>query len=87
MAGNSDVSSGDKALVLLQSLICYMRERNILSRADLVELRLSMEARLDRSEDGLACDMLSAHAAAREMQELDEYCGKMYGGKRRRRLD
>jgi hypothetical protein len=35
---SQSVDSGDKALIILQSLVCYLREKNILSRCDIEEL-------------------------------------------------
>ncbi|GAM03025.1 hypothetical conserved protein [Novosphingobium sp. MBES04] len=95
----AEVDSGDKALILLQTMICYLREKNILSRADIEVLRERVEARMEdaRAEKAvraeasgsadLPCDAAIARAAAREMRELDEYCGKRYGGKHRRRVN
>src|SRR3546814_4632962 len=54
MMNNDNVAPGDKAMILLQSLICYLREKNVLSRADIEELRNRVEARMatpDRSEE------------------------------------
>src|SRR3546814_13569184 len=33
MMNNDNVAPGDKAMILLQSLLCYLREKNVLSRA------------------------------------------------------
>ena len=87
MFDNHDVETGDKALILLQSLICYLREKNVLSRADIQELRERVEARIAESESTLPCTSGLAAAAASEMRELDDYCGKKYGGKHRRRVN
>lgn len=87
MIENSEVDSGDKAMILLQSLICYMREKNMLSRADIEELRDRVESRIAASETSLPCSAAIANAAASEMRELDEHCGKAYGGKHRRRVN
>ncbi len=87
MIENSEVDSGDKAMILLQSLICYLREKNVLSRADIEELRDRVEARMAASETTLPCTAAIASAAATEMRELDDYCGKAYGGKHRRRMN
>jgi hypothetical protein len=87
MMENSDVDPGDKAMILLQSLICYLREKNILSRADIEELRDRVEARIAASETSLPCATALAAAAASEMRELDDFCGRKYGGKHRRRVN
>lgn len=87
-----DVESGEKAMIILQTMICYLREKNILSRADLEVLRERVEARIEvaRADQAcveLPCDVSIAQAAAKEMQELDDYCGKRYGGKHRRKVN
>jgi hypothetical protein len=79
------VSSGDKSLVILQSLLCLLREKNLLSRADIEELRDKVQARAaDHSGDPLPCRMNSVLAAASEMKEIEGYIGRRYGGKHRR---
>lgn len=88
MMDNSNVDPGDKAMILLQSLICYLREKNVLSRADIEELRDRVEARIAASDAHLPCATSAlAAAAANEMRSLDDYCGKKYGGKHRRRVN
>lgn len=87
MVENNEVDSGEKAMILLQSLICYLREKNLLSRADLEELRERVEGRIAATEANLPCGTAIAAAAANEMRELDDYCGKRYGGKHRRRVN
>lgn len=87
MIENSEVDSGEKAMILLQSLICYLREKNVLSRADIEELRERVETRIAASEQAQACTAALAAAAATEMRQLDDYCGKTYGGKHRRRVN
>lgn len=84
---NKEVESGEKAMILLQSLICYLREKNVLSRADIEELRDRVEARIAATETALPCASAIAAAAATEMRELDDYCGRTYGGKHRRRIN
>ncbi|WP_432215172.1 hypothetical protein [Sphingobium yanoikuyae] len=79
---SQSVESGDKALIILQSLVCYLREKNILSRCDIEELCERVEAR----EKEFPCEQHLAAAAAKDMRDLGEYCGKRYGGKRRRCL-
>lgn len=79
-----DIQSGDKAIIILQSLICYLREKNILSRADIQELRNRVEERISDAGRAMPCEVPVAQAAAHEMARLDEFCGKRYGGKHRR---
>lgn len=87
MIDNDNVASGEKALILLQSLVCYLREKNVLSRADIEELRDRVEARMAAPENSLPCAAELVAAAASEMRDLDDYCGKKYGGKHRRRVN
>lgn len=88
MMDNSDVDPGEKAMILMQSLICYLREKNVLSRADIEELRDRVEARIAQTEANLPCATSAlAAAAANEMRNLDDYCGRKYGGKHRRRVN
>ncbi|WP_081570636.1 hypothetical protein [Sphingobium herbicidovorans] len=86
MMNNDNVAPGDKAMILLQSLICYLREKNVLSRADIEELRDRVEARMATPDSGLSC-ATALVAAVNEMRELDDYCGKKYGGKHRRQVN
>src|SRR3546814_4495057 len=81
MMNNDNVAPGDKAMILLQSLICYLREKDVLSRADIEELRNRVEARMATPDSGLSCATALVAAAVNEMRELDDYCGKKYGGK------
>src|SRR3546814_13316435 len=82
MMNNDNVAPGDKAMILLQSLICYLREKNVLSRADIEELRNRVEARMATPDSGLSCATALVAAAVNAMRELDDYCGPKYGGKR-----
>lgn len=79
-----EVDSGEKAIIILQSLICYLREKNVLNRADIEELRDRVDARISAAEKAMPCDVSAAAAAAREMADLEQFCGQRYGGKRRK---
>lgn len=83
MEGN-EIDSGEKAIIILQSLICYLREKNVLNRADMEELRERVDARITAAAKSMPCDVATAAAAAREMAELEQFCGKRYGGKHRK---
>lgn len=61
-----EVDSGDKAIIILQSLICYLREKNVLTRADIEELRERVDSRLSAAEKSMPCDVAAATAAAHE---------------------
>ena len=78
------VDSGDKAIIILQSLICYLREKNVLSRADLEELKDRVDARILAAGQSMPCDVETAAAASREMARVEKYCGERYGGKHRK---
>ncbi len=77
----------DKNLVILQSLICLLREKNVLSRADIEELCDKVQARVaNHANDPLPCQMNGARAAATEVAQIGDYIGRKYGGKHRRSL-
>lgn len=76
---------GDKNLVILQSLICLLREKNILSRADIEQLCETVQIRAaNPAADPFACRSEGARAAATEVAQIVDYIGRRYGGKHRR---
>lgn len=81
----SNGHAGEESLVILQSLLCLLREKNLLSRADIEDLceRVSMRA-TQAERDPLPCCSEAASAAASEMSRIGGYIGKHYGGKHRR---
>jgi hypothetical protein len=79
------VNSGDESLVMLQSLLCLLREKNVLSRADIEELCLKVSQRAAGQPDGpLDCCAETAKAASADMQRISAYIGRRYGGKHMR---
>ena len=76
------VDNNDKSLVILQSLLCLLRERNILTRADIEELKEKVAERA--ANDPFSCCQAQVAAAADEMHVLGGYLGKRYGGRHRR---
>ena len=85
LAAGGPVSNGDKALVILQSLLCLLREKNVLTRADIEELNARVAARAaDCARDPFACRDAAGAAAAGEMHAITDYIGRRYGGKHRR---
>ena len=77
--------AGDESLVILQSLLCLLREKNVLSRADIEELADRVAMRAAQAErDPLPCCSEATQAAAREMARIGDYVGSRYGGKHRR---
>jgi hypothetical protein len=76
---------GDTSLVILQSLLCLLREKGMLSRADIEELTHKIRTRAaDHDHDPLPCCVQGVTKAADEMAEIDRYLGHRYGGKHRR---
>jgi hypothetical protein len=83
--GASEIDNGDKSLVILQTLLCLLREKNLLSRADIEELCERVAARAAEADSGpLPCCAQSAAAAAAEMSKIGDFIGSYYGGKHRR---
>ncbi|ANC87895.1 MAG: hypothetical protein V3V60_07025 [Sphingomonas aquatilis] len=77
--------TGDESLVILQSLLCLLREKNVLSRADIEELTERVAMRAAQAErDPLPCCAEATRAAATEMARIGQYVGQHYGGKHRR---
>lgn len=77
--------AGDKAMVILQSLLCVLREKNLLTRADIEDLCDKVQARVaDQTANPLPCCSTTALAAASEMGKIGDYIGRRYGGKHRR---
>ena len=78
-------TTDDKSVVILQSLICLLREKNILSRADVEELCERVKVRAeDRAHDPLPCCDDGATEAVSIITSLSDYIGRRYGGKHRR---
>lgn len=80
-----EAQAGEKSMVILQSLLCLLREKNLLSRADIEDLAAKVATRAaDHDHDPLPCQGEIAVAAASEMNLLGAYIGGRYGGKHRR---
>ncbi|PAX06721.1 hypothetical protein [Sphingomonas lenta] len=78
---------GEESLIILQSLLCLLREKNILSRADIEELSHKVQLRAAGAADtALPCCRESAAAASAEMERVTSYIGQRYGGKHARGL-
>lgn len=78
-------SAGDESLVILQTLLCLLREKNLLTRADIEELCDRVAARAKQCESApFPCTETAASAAASEMARIGGYIGNHYGGKHRR---
>lgn len=72
--------TGEESLIIIQHLLCLLREKNILSRADIEELCHKVEA----STGPLSCCPQTASAASADMQRMTGYIGRQYGGKHAR---
>ena len=84
---HADIGQGEQSLIILQSLLCLMREKNLLTRADIEDLCHKVEMRAaGEGGSGLPCCAESASAASSEMQRLTSYIGQRYGGKHARIL-
>ena len=82
---DSAPETADKSIVILESLLCLLRERNILSRADIEELCAKVKDRADHQGVGaLPCCDKEASEAATIVSSLSSYIGQRYGGKHRR---
>lgn len=82
---SADISSGDESLIILQSLLCLLREKNLLTRADIEDLCHKVEARAaGEGANALPCCVEKATAASNEMHRLNDYIGHRYGGKHAR---
>ena len=76
---------GEESLIILQSLICLMREKNLLTRADVEELCRKVDRRAHgESQIPLPCCSQAAQGASGVMHRLTTYIGQRYGGKHAR---
>ena len=79
--------SGEETLVVVQSLLGMLgmlREKNLLSRADIEELWHRVEMRAAGHDPSLPCSVVGAASASTAMQRLTSYLGQRYGGKHAR---
>lgn len=84
-ARNPSADPGEESLIILQHLLCLLREKNVLSRADIEELSHKVQLRAAGQDDGpLPCCRETAEAASEDMQRMTTYIGQRYGGKHRR---
>lgn len=82
---NPEGDPGEESLIILQSLICLMREKNLLTRADVEELCLKVDRRArGESQIPLPCCADAAQSASGVMHRLTSYIGQRYGGKHAR---
>ena len=76
---------GEESLIILQSLLCLMREKNLLTRGDMEQLCRKVERRAaGESQIPLPCCSEAALGASGVMQRLTSYLGQRYGGKHAR---
>ena len=85
IANDQGGDPGEESLIILQSLICVMREKNLLSRADVEELCQKVDRRArGLSQVPLPCCPDAASGASGLMRRLAGYIGQRYGGKHAR---
>ena len=78
---------GDESMIILESLLCVMREKNMLSRQDMELLCEKVERRAAGvSKNPLPCSSETAQNAHTYLQNLVGYLGHRYGGKHLRRV-
>lgn len=83
--GGGTAPTGEESLIIMQTLLCMLREKNVLSRADIEELCHRVEARVERQDDKvMPCSIGGAMSASSAMQRLSTYLGQKYGGKHAR---
>ena len=76
------IDPGEESLIILQSLLCVMREKNLLTRADFETLCQKVERRATgQSQVPLPCCSQAAHSASDLIRRLTTYVGQRYGGK------
>lgn len=81
------VDPGEESIIILESLLCLLREKNILTRADIEELSQRVQMRAaGTADDALPCCREAAAAASQDMQRMTSYLGQRYGGKHARHL-
>lgn len=85
MLPTTEGDRGEESLIILQSLLCLMREKNLLTRADIEELCQKVERRAaGQSQIPLPCCNDAALEASGLMRRLTTYIGQRYGGKHAR---
>lgn len=76
---------GEESLIILQSLLCLMREKNLLTRADVEDLCRKVDRRArGESQIPLPCCSQAAQGASGVMHRMTNYLGRRYGGKHAR---
>ena len=78
--------AGEESLIILESLLCVLREKNLLTRSDIELLCEKVERRATgTSRNPLPCNNGSATEAVGYLLRLSAYLGQRYGGKHMRR--
>lgn len=81
------VQAGDETLIILESLLCVMREKNLLTRQDIELLCQKVDRRAAGiSKNPLPCCPEKAENAKNYLHRLSAYLGQRYGGKHLRRV-
>ena len=80
IAVERDVDPGAESFIILQSLLCLLREKNVLSRADLELLAHKVEQRAAGGDTALPCCTHTASVASADLRQMMSYLGQRYGG-------
>lgn len=87
MEDDSSKNAGEESLIILESLLCLMREKNLLSRSDIELLCAKVARRAEgESKNPLPCRSESAQVAHSYLRQLTSYLGQRYGGKHSRHI-
>lgn len=79
--------SDGKAIIMFESLLCLLREKNILTRADLEHLTEIVADRVTAAATGpLPCCPQRAAEALSDIRRVTGYIGHRFGGKRTHRF-
>ncbi len=85
LAVRPEADAGEESQIILQALICLLREKNLLTRADIEELCDKVDRRArGESQNPLPCCSEAAVSASGVMHRLTSYIGQRYGGKHAR---
>jgi hypothetical protein len=83
----SNENAGEESLIILESLLCLMREKNLLTRSDIELLCAKVGRRAEGdSKNPLPCRSESAQEAHSYLRQLTSYLGQRYGGRHARHV-
>ena len=80
--GPPQIGRGEESLIIVQTLLCMPREKNLLNRADIEEWCHRVEERVEHHDNAvMPCSLHGAVSASTTMQRLSRYLGRRYGGR------